>query len=121
MTLVGILTSETTVSFTHPTTEDLKLNMTAPRELYIRQINSKYTQIMNDLTTVASEEKKSNTAYGSLLIDKSIDEFTTVLTAYHTAPKRGKPHVVHEVLGYMPDTRVIATIVLNTCVDGISS
>ncbi|WP_150149423.1 DNA-directed RNA polymerase [Candidatus Enterovibrio escicola] len=128
MTLVGIRTSETTVSFTRPTPEDLKLNMTAPRELYIRQIDSeytqreeRYTQIMKELTTAASEGKESNTAYGSLLIGKSIDEFAEALTAYHTAPKRGKPPIVHEVFGYMPDTRVIATIVLNTCVDRISS
>ncbi len=36
MTLVGIPTSETTISFIRPTPEDLKLNMTAPRKLYIR-------------------------------------------------------------------------------------
>ncbi|PCS22879.1 hypothetical protein BTN49_1436 [Candidatus Enterovibrio escicola] len=52
---------------------------------------------MNELTTEASKGKESNTAYGSLLIGKSIDKFAEALTAYHTAPKRGKPHVVHEV------------------------
>ncbi|WP_150137580.1 hypothetical protein [Candidatus Enterovibrio escicola] len=85
-----------------------------------RNAEERYTQIMNELTTAASDGKESNTAYGLLLIGKSIDELAEALTAYHTTP-RDKPHVVHEVFGYMPDTRVITTIVLNTYINGINS
>lgn len=115
------------VRFERPTPEELGIELNAPRELYVKQIDTefrgreeRYAFLMDSFEKASERGSESQTEYGSLLIGKKVMEYASAIEEVATERKRGTAHTIHKLFEHDLDYGVIANIALTTVVERIT-